>query len=693
MKRQQRQTGEWLGSVGLAISSFALGLVISGVAVAEKMAPTAEHRRVTQVVTRLMQRDHISRHPIDDEISTRTFTNFLEQLDPMKIYFQKSDIDELSKYKTQIDDYVNAGDTSFAFIAFDRFIKRVDERTAEVDDLLAQPQDYTLDEKLYTDFDTLDWPDGEEAARDLWRRRIKYELLVSKADEKPLEEAKQEISRRYNSWAKRKHQIDENELIELFLTAVTTSFDPHTVYMSRESLANFEISMRLNLDGIGAELQFKDGYTTVSKVVPGGAADKQGELQPEDRIVSVGQGGEGEGEMEDVVDMKLSDVVKLIRGKAGTLVRLGIQSKGSTQTKEILITRARIQLTDNEARSEIVEHGQHSDGRPIKVGVIDLPSFYMDMDAARRMVPNFKSTTRDVRRILEDFRQANVDVCVLDLRRNGGGSLTEAINLTGLFIDQGPVLQVKDADGRVQQHDDHEPGMAWTGPLVVVTSRFSASASEILAGAIQDYRRGLIVGDSATHGKGTVQNVQDLGSKLFRSPNPPQLGALKVTMQQFYLPDGSSTQQRGVLSDIVLPWITDEMEGISESDLDYAIEFDQVEPALFEKDYRVTKEMIGKLTAQSEARRNKSEDFQKLERNIAKYREQRARKYVILNEAEFMKERAEIDAEKEDEKTIEDQLVRSDHPVVQDTFYFKEVLDISADAVRFEEEKHVAITP
>jgi carboxyl-terminal processing protease len=533
----------------------------------------------------------------------------------------------------------------------------------------------------------MEFPKTAAEARELWRKRIKYELLVRKTDGMTLEEAEEKVARRYKSLAKRRHQTDGDELLEMFLTAVTSSFDPHTTYMAPSTHENFEINMKLNLEGIGAALKGEDGYTIVTKVIPGGAADKHGKIKPEDRIVSVGQGPGGE--MTEIVDMKLNDVVKLIRGHAGTVVRLGVQPASGGETEYHEITRARIALTDSEARSEIVDEGKRLDGSPIKIGVIDLPSFYMDMAGARMGKPNYKSTTRDVRRILDDFNAKNVDVCVLDLRRNGGGSLTEAINLTGLFIDYGPVVQVKDADGRVQHYDDLERGMAWDGPLIVLTSKFSASASEILAGAIQDYQRGLVVGDDSTHGKGTVQSLLDLGSHLFRVPDPPNLGALKITMQQFYRPNGDSTQKRGVLADVSLPSLTSQMD-VGEADLDYAIEFDRVNSAKFDKMNKVNLDLLGELRARSTARRDQSADYQKLMRNIRRYKDQKDRKYVTLNEQEFVKEREELDADEEEEKQFEEQMDYKVRPVVDRNFYFDEVLNIAVDYVRLLEQQRVA---
>jgi carboxyl-terminal processing protease len=380
--------------------------------------------------------------------------------------------------------------------------------------------------------------------------------------------------------------------------------------------------------------------------------------------------------MVDVVDMKLNDVVQLIRGKAGTTVRLGVIPTGGKETKIYNIVRQTIELKDSEARGVIFEAGQGTDGKPYKIGVIDLPSFYMDMAGARQGVANFKSTTRDVRKILDDFTARGVDAVVLDLRKNGGGSLTEAINLTGLFIDQGPVVQVKDADGKTQHYDDLDKGTAWAGPLVVLDSKFSASASEILAGAIQDYGRGLIIGDDTSHGKGTVQSLLDLGGHLFRIPNPPNYGALKITMQKFYRPSGDSTQKRGVLADITLPSITNHMD-VAEADLDFAMEFDKIPAVPFTRQSLVTADIISALRTKSGERINASPDFQKLTANIKRYREQKERKEVTLNEKAFFAERADLDADKEEEKQFDEK--KPDDEVVKRDFYFNEVLGIAGD--------------
>ncbi len=640
---------------GLVFLVVLTGAVSAGVwkfAAAELDRPQATDRQVALLVSSLMRRDHFSKHSLDDQISERALTMFLKNLDPMKVYFYQSDVEEFQQHKHELDDMIKRGDISFAYTVYKRFLKRIDERVAAIDQLLKEDFNFGKDETIITDGDAAQYPKNAEEATERWRKRIKYDLLMLKDEKTEGQEARDRLTRRYHSFAKRMHQTDSDELLQTFLTSVTSSFDPHTTYMSPKALENFRIMMRLNLDGIGAALRMEDGYTIVSKIIPGGAAEKAGELKPEDRIVSVGQGEDGE--MVDVTEMNLDDVVALIRGKAGTVVRLGVLPSGAGEKKEYKITRAKIELSDSEARSVVFEEGKKPNGQPYKVGVIDLPSFYMDMEAAQAGDENFKSTTRDMRIILDQFTKDGVDAVVLDLRRNGGGSLTEAINLTGLFIDEGPVVQVKDYDQRVRVYDDTEKGVAWDGPLVVVTSKFSASASEIFAGAIQDYDRGLIIGDSSTHGKGTVQSLLDLRGPLFGGlPNVEPMGALKITMQQFYRPYGDSTQKRGVVSDVELPSLTTHLD-VGEADLDYPIPFDKIPAAPNIKRFNdVTPAVREQLAALSRQRVEQSEEFQKIIRNITRYKEQKEKKSVTLNEEKFLKERAEINADREAEKALE----------------------------------------
>lgn len=668
----RRQRGYW----GKFVIGALLLLVSVQPVLADPTAPTPQDRQVTLAVASLLRNGHLSEHALDDEISKRSFESFIKSLDAMKLYFYQSDIDGFRQHETELDDRLKRGDVGFAYSVYETFLKRVDERLATIEELLDAEHDFTVDEEIIIDPDEATYPRNAAEANEAWRKRIKYDLLVQKADKKTDEEARERLKKRYRSFATRMHQVNREELLEMYLTSMTSSFDPHTSYMSNDTLENFAISMRLKLDGIGAALQSKDGETVVHNLIPGGAADRDGRLTTGDLIIGVGQGQDGE--IIDTQDMKLSDVVDKIRGKSGTIVRLEVK-KVDGQVEVYDITRAEIELKDKEARSTVIENGTKANGEPYKIGVIELPSFYMDMEGARRRLPDYKSTTRDVRKILDGFRSEGVDAVLMDLRNNGGGSLNEAISLTGLFIDQGPVVQVKGSDGEVQVYDDLERGTAWDGPLVVLISKASASASEIFAGAIQDYRRGLIVGDIATHGKGTVQTLRELGRELFLGPNPPQLGALKITVQKFYRPSGASTQNRGVVADIELPSLTTHLP-IGESDLDFAMQFDEVPMATFQKLNLIDRPLIEELAARSAARRDASSDFAKLNKKIERYQDRRDRKTISLNEEKFLADRADLDAEKEEQEKLEELAEGStDKEVFKQDYYGNETLSITVD--------------
>ncbi len=643
----------------------------------EAPAPGPNDRQITLAVKSYLEREHFLRKPIDDEIASRWFDTFLAALDPLKIYFLQSDIDSFAEKKTSLDDLVRRGDVNFAYEVYDRFLERVDERIPIVEALLKQKLNFNQKESIVIDRDTAVWAKTQAEVHDKWRRRIKYDLLVQKMEKVGPQEARKKLLRRYTSFAKRMHQMNADELLETYLSSLTSSLDPHTSFMSPGTLENFEITMRLQLDGIGASLKGEDGYTTVAEIVPGGAADKDGRLKKKDRIVGVGQGAEGE--MVDVVDMNLNNVVKLIRGKRGTIVRLKVIPVGQTVPTVYDIVRAKIELNDSAARGEIIEEGMKPDGSPYRIGVINLPSFYMDMAAARQGQADYKSSTRDCRKLLEGFREQGVDCVALDLRSNGGGSLPESISLTGLFIDTGPVVQIKDADKRVQQYDDLDPGVVWDGPLVVLVNKFSASASEIVAGAIQDYRRGLVIGDAATHGKGTVQSLLDLGRQLFqRLPNAPSLGALKITMQQFYRPGGRSTQMEGVKSDVELPSITNHLP-VGEADLDHAIPFDRIDSAEFTSTDKVTDSMVKILRERSAERVAADEEFLELATDIARYEERKNEKTISLLESDFVREWNEGKAAEKEEEKRQEENAGPRRPVVTRDFYFDEAMRVTTD--------------
>lgn len=657
----------------VTLVSLSVGLLVTVVSVnAGPAEPTARDRTVAIAVTAFLNKDHLSRRDLDDEISKRFIDTFLETLDPRKLYFLQSDIDHFQQWNESLDDQIKSGDVGFAHDVYKVYLQRIEERTKLINELLDLEHDFTADESISTNYDDVSYPKDEAEARERWRKQIKWDLLIQKAANKADDtEARKRLRRRYRTIAQNKREADSDELLEVYLTALTTSYDPHSTYMSPTAFENFKIMMSLKLEGIGAALQMDDGQTVISKIIPGGAADKEGNLKPKDHIIGVGQGKDGE--IVDVVGMRLDAVVKLIRGERGTIVRLEVVPEGKGETKIINITRDRIELTDSEARSVIIEEGEKPNGKPYKIGVIDLPSFYMDMDAANQGVPDYKSTTADVRKLLEEFNKKEVDAVVVDLRENGGGSLPEAVDVTGLFIDEGPIVQIKDAEGAVRQHKDNDRGVAWDGPLVVLISKFSASASEIFAGAIKDYQRGLVIGDHATHGKGTVQTLMDVGQQLYRIQNAPKLGALKITMQQFYRPNGDSTQNRGVLSHIELPWITTHLD-VGESDLDYAVAFDNIKPAMFPKMKRTSDTLVSNLKQRSEQRQEQSKEFQKLKQRIAKYLEQKKRKFVSLNEEVFMADRAELNDKDRDDEEDDDNT-----EVVKRDYYFNEALAITID--------------
>jgi carboxyl-terminal processing protease len=677
--------------VGLLVGSMLAGAValVRDNRAAELKSPKPDDRVVAITVTHRLIDEHLTRHPLDQQISERCFKGFLKALDPMKLYFTADDFKQFSEHKHELADKIRKGDVGFAYTVFQTLLKRIDERMKLVGELLSEGAQYSFDtdEFIVTDPDKTVYAANPDELRDKWIKRVKYDLLTQQYVEKtPEKEIRDKLVRRYHSFAKRMHQISNDDLLEMYLTSLTSSFDPHTSYMSASTLENFNILMKAELEGIGASLQYDDGNTVVNELIDGGAAQLDGRLKQKDRVIGVGQ-GEG-GEIVDVVDMSLNDVVKLIRGKRGTIVRLKVLPVGSMEPKTYNITRAKIELKNSEARAEVLEEGKKPNGEPYKIGFIDLPGFYMDMTGARQGIPEFKSATRDVRKILDDFNRKGIDAVVIDLRRNGGGALNEAISLTGLFIDTGPVVQVKDSDGHVQHYDDLDAGVAWSGPLVVLQSKFSASASEIFAGAIQDYRRGLVIGDKSSHGKGTVQSMLDVGQSLFQIPNAPSLGALKITIQQFYRPDGDSTQLRGVVSDIELPSITSHLP-VGESDLDNPLQFDHVDPVRFAPANMVDSSLVKQIAQLSTERIQKSEDFQKVVKSIEHYEKQKDRKQVSLNKEKFIADRADMNAEKEEEDKL-NELNETKRPVVKRDFYINEVLALTTDYMRLSKTKFAA---
>ncbi|MCL2622607.1 MAG: carboxy terminal-processing peptidase [Planctomycetaceae bacterium] len=678
--------------------------------VADELKPTATDGIIGRLVSLRLPREHISKHPLDETISKRAFDLYLKSLDPAKYYFYQSDIDEFKKYETEICKQLTSSKVDIGFEMYNRFLQRFDERTAMTEEILKSPLDLSVHEEYVIDKDLLTYPKTKEEAYDRCRKKVKFDLLKLKADNRAILEKKNgeketnsslsramedpiaRLQRRYESTKKRVHLTNNDEVLELYLSAVTGAYDPHSSYMSQTSYKEFMERMGLDLEGIGASLTSEDGITTIRQIISGGPADKDGRLKIDDKILGVGQGTDGE--IEDVVDWKLNDVVQKIRGKAGTTVRLLILPDDGSGLKTIEIVRRKVELEDSQAQQVVFDVGTKDDGTPYRVGVIDLPSFYLDMKAAERGDRNPKRTVTDVRTLLEKFNEQKVDVVVMNLSKNGGGSLPEAVDLTGLFIELGPVVQLKRTDEtRARPLTDPDPSISWTGPLVVITSKFSASASEIFAGAIKDYKRGIVVGDSRTHGKGSVQAVQPLSQqRLFGGlNNPPEYGTLRLTIQQYYLPAGTSPQVNGVEADVVIPSLTDHFKDICESDLDYYLPYDEVPPSNYPDFGYVTSEIIRQLQAGSERRVADNTDFQRVKKDIQIYTEMKDRPSIPLNEEAYNADRAKIDTDKEEQDKLES-IVNNSSKIKRD-FYLNEVMSIAVDYVQILKEAGITFKP
>jgi carboxyl-terminal processing protease len=655
-----------------AIAILALIAVVVG---AQAPAPTPVDQLTARIVVHLLEQGHMAKPKIDDETSKKWAQNFLKDLDPQKTYFEKADVDEFMAQATTLDDKIKDGDIDFAKNVFARYLQRCDERLKTILALLEEKPDFTVDESIVDDPDKLDYPANTEEVKDRWRKKIKLDLLQLRVDKVDDEEAIKRLKIRYRDRNRVVHQFNMTDLLEVYLSSLTRTFDPHSSYMGANTLEDtIGQTLHLSLEGIGASLQSEDGYAVVKEVVPGMAADKDGRLQPEDKIIGIQK---EDGSEIDLVEKKLSDVVRFIRGPRGTKVRLIVQPAGTKERKIYELTREKIELTEQHAKGQILET-KAEDGKILKIGVINLPAFYGDTAAVLRNDPDAVSATEDCRKIIKGFKEKGVNAVMLDLRGNGGGLLNEAITLSGLFINDGPVVQVKDASG-VKHLDDDEEGTAWDGPLVVLIDHLSASASEIFAGVIKDYGRGLIIGDSSTFGKGTVQSIVPINEQL-RQKGLPNLGALKLTIQQFYRANGESTQVRGVTPDIHIPSLLDQRD-FGEGKMDNALKFDKVEPLPHDQYNQVTAGLVARLELRSLDRRKADPKFQKLDERIKKYAERKARHTISLNEAKF---RDEFVPDDDEEKAKTDETKKkkkkyTEHPAWESDFYNDEIVRIVAD--------------
>ncbi len=665
-------------------------------------------KQVAFMVSRFLQEEHFAKHPIDEAVSREWIENYMETLDYSHLYFLHSDYDEfIQQYGNALGDMTTKKqDISPAFIIFERFRERFDSRVAWVQERLDQPFIFTDSETYSTDRQEAQWPENMAEADKLWQRRLKYELLQnqfaedSEADgELPEIEAKnfkltedviKTVRDRHLRRAKYIKETDSEDIVETYLSALASVYDPHSQYLSQKSYEDFFISMNQKLFGIGAVLSTEDGYCTIKEIIKGGPADISDELHVNDKITGVAQGN---GELSDIVDMKLRDAVRLIRGKKGTVVRLEIipASQNASTRKEISIVRDEIKLSQQKAQAKLIEQPLE-DGNTIKLGIIKLPSFYGDIGARKTSFfgkpERGTSTTDDVAVLLEKLKEKNIDGLVLDLRNNGGGLLDEAIRLAGLFIDSGPVVQIKNSKGHRKVFEDETPGSLYDGPLIVLTNKLSASASEIVAGALQNYSRAVVIGDSSTHGKGTVQTVTEVGR--FLAPlgtQSPDVGAVKLTIQKFYLPNGHSTQKRGVIPDIKLPSPNEYLE-IGEGTLPHALPWDQIAPAEFTKVNEDLDDIVAQLSIESQHRIAASEAFKNLNDDIANLRERLEHKQVSLNAGTRISEILEDQNRRKKLDALVDVFEESSPDIL--TIEFDEKLDIVEKVETYDASKKTA---
>ena len=596
----------------------------------EELMPEPGYAEITQDIIRQLTRNHYSEINLNDEFSSQMLDSFIKTLDISRIYFTQADIDEFEQYRTQLDDLLLAGDVNFGYMTFNRYRERLMDRLVyTIKRIEEDPEDFdfTVNEFIVVDRAEAPWPADEDALTELWRKRIKSNVLSMKLDdESDMAEIRETLSKRFRSQLSQVLKTNGLDVYQRYMDAMTMTFDPHTQYYAPRAAENFNMSMRLSLEGIGAVLTTEDEYTKVVSIVTGGPADLAGELQPTDRIVGVAQ---GDMPYVDVLGWRVDDVVQLIRGEKGSVVRLAVlPGASSLERKEISITRDTVKLEDQSAKKEIVE--VEYEGRIHKIGVIELPTFYIDFEALQRRDPDFRSSTRDVRNLLEELKAEGVEGVVVDLRRNGGGSLSEANSLVGLFIRRGPTVQVRYADGNNIVQGDSDPELVYDGPLAVLVNRLSASASEIFAGAIQDYQRGIVLG-SQTFGKGTVQELIPLGE-----------GQMKITRAKFYRISGESTQHKGVTPDIVMPDLYDTAEDIGESALPTALPWDTIDPNYY-RPYSDLKTLLPSLNSMHESRLGVDPDFAFIEAQINRALENKEKNQLTLNEAELLSERAESD--------------------------------------------------
>ena len=598
----------------LVILSFFSGSAKSAIEYTE-----AQRDTIVELVDQLQER-HYAKLNYNDVLSSEHLDHYIDTLDPAKMFFTDADIAHFEKFRLVMDDQLPKGNLSAGYSIFNRFHERMQVRLENV--LKTLPEtiaafDFTRDETFSLDVEARQWAKDQAELDDRWRKQLKNQVLSLKLADKAEDEIVPIIEKRYANQLKNVKQYNSQDVFQIYANSLTELYDPHSNYLSPRTSENFNINMSLSLEGIGAVLQMDEEYTKVARLVPKGPADKQGDLHPSDRIVGVGQ--DSEGALEDVIGWRLDEVVELIRGPKGSTVRLEVipaKTKSTDERRVITIVRNTVKLEEQSAQKEVLEipNGEEL----IKIGVIDIPAFYIDFDAMRRGEKEYKSTTRDVKRLLQELETEGVDGIIVDLRNNGGGSLQEANELTGLFIEYGPTVQIRHSSRRVWRDGKRLKSPYYEGPLVVLVNRLSASASEIFAGAIQDYERGIIVGDRS-FGKGTVQTLIPLAE-----------GQLKITESKFYRISGDSTQHRGVVPDVEFPTLYD-TEELGESSLEHALNWDQINPVRYRR-YGDLSTVLPAIRAHFEARTERNPEFVFLEEQVNLAQQTRELKELPLNE-------------------------------------------------------------
>ncbi|RRV28339.1 tail-specific protease [Pseudomonas sp. o96-267] len=625
----------------LASTALALVLGFSALPLAAKtttatswdyLQPDRDQVIASLNVVELLKRHHYNKPPLNDERSIQIYDNYLKLLDPSRSYFTAADISEFNQWRSKFDDLLKSGDLEPGFTIYRRHLTRMEERLNYALAELGKGVDkidFTVDEQLQVDREKAPWAKDRAELDELWRKRVKDEVLRLKIAGKETKDIQELLTKRYKNQLARLKQTRGEDVFQAYINAFATTYDPHTTYLSPDNAENFDINMSLSLEGIGAVLQSDNEHVKVVRLVPAGPAEKSKQIAPADKIVGVAQGND---DMVDVIGWRLDEVVKLIRGPKGSTVRLEVipaSNPPSDQTSKVVtITREAVKLEEQAAKKKVLE--LKHDGRDYKLGVIELPAFYLDFKAFRAGDPNYKSTTRDVKRLLDELQAEKVDGVVIDLRNNGGGSLQEATELTSLFIEQGPTVLVRNADGRVDVLADENKGIYYTGPLAVLVNRLSASASEIFAGAMQDYHRALILGGQ-TFGKGTVQTIQPLNH-----------GELKLTLAKFYRVSGQSTQHQGVIPDILYPDVMDTKD-IGESALPAALPWDSIRPAIT-PELDPIKPFLTELKARHDQRTIKDPDFVFTRDRLTLAKKLMAETTVSLNEQARRARQAEVEA-------------------------------------------------